>query len=147
MTKALPPKVEEELAPIRKAVDGLRASAAKYKRPEVLGSSDPAVLAVAEAHDQAMKELTMLGFKGLGSAGDRLKNGTLAVSRWFVDSEGTTCGWLGYLNSKAGPLLTVFLISEASGPVFCTTRRGGPTLTLVRPPNVAHANHDMSVSM
>ena len=145
--KSPPPDVEEELAPIRKAIDALRASAASYRRPDVLDPSNAAVLAVAEAHAQAMKDLAPLGFNTLGDGGDRLKDGSHSVSRWFGHSDGTICGWLAFIKPKTGPRLVVFLATEASGPAYCTTIRGGSRLSLARPPNVSHADHDMSVSL
>jgi hypothetical protein len=144
---SMPPEVEEELAPIRKAVDGLRAAAANYNRPEVLAPSHPAVLAVAKAHDQVMQELTILGFNSLGSTGDRLRDGNLGVSRWFVDSGSTICGWLAFLNTRNGPLLIVFLATEASGPAYCITKRGGTRLSLATPPNVDRSDADDSASL
>ena len=54
---SLPPDVKEELAPIQQLIDAMRAAASRYRRAQILEPSDPAVLAVAEAHDQAMKDL------------------------------------------------------------------------------------------
>ena len=144
---SLPPEVDEQLATVRKAVDSLRAAAANHRPPEVLEPSNAAVLAVAEAHDQAMKELAPLGFDSLGDAGERRKDGSIAVSGWFGHSDGTICGWLGFIRTKNGPRLVVLLVTEGSGPAYCTSLRGGSGLSLARPPHVSHADHEMNVSL
>ena len=146
-SKSLPPEVEEELAAVRKAVDSLRTAAANHRPPEALEPSNPAVLAVAKAYDQAMEELALLGFSSLGDAGERRKDGSIAVSRWFGHSDGTVCGWLASLSTKRGPRLVVFLATEASGPAYCTSLRGGSGLSLARPPHTSHADYEMSVSL
>jgi len=145
--KSLPPEVEEELARVRKAVDRLRTAAANHRPAEALEPSNPAVVAVAEAYDQAMKELAGLGFNSLGDAGERRKDGSIAVSRWFGHLDGTICGWMGFITTKSGPRLLVFLVTEASGPAYYTSLRGGSGLSLARPPHVSHADHEMSVSL
>jgi len=129
-----PPEVEEELAALRKAVNGLRAGAADHRRPQALEPSDPAVLAVAKDYDQAMQELTPLGFSSLGDVGEQRKDGSIAVSRWFGHSDGSISGWLGFITTKRGPRLLAFLVTEASGPIYCTSLRGGTGLSLARPP-------------
>src|SRR5256885_8917821 len=145
--KSPPPEVEEELAAVRKAVDSLRTAAANHRPAEALEPSNPAVLAVAKAYDQAMEELALLGFSSLGDAGERLKDGSIAVTRFFGHSSGTICGWLGFITTKSGPRLLAFLVSEASGPAYCTSLRGGAGLSLARPPHVSHANYQMSVTL
>jgi len=145
--KSLPPEVDEELAPLRKVVDSLRTAAANHRPAEALEPSNPAVVAVAEASEQAMKELAGLGFNSLGDAGERRKDGSIAVSRWFGHLDGTICGWMGFINTKSGPRLLVFLVTEASGPAYYTSLRGGSGLSLARPPHVSHADHEMSVSL
>ncbi len=142
-----PPEVEEELAALRKAVNGLRAGAADHRRPHALQPSDPAVLAVAKDYDQAMQELTSLGFSSLGDVGEQRKDGSLAVSRWFGHSDGSISGWVGFITTKRGPRLLAFLVTEASGPIYCTSLRGGTGLSLARPPHVSHADYEMSMSL
>jgi hypothetical protein len=144
---ALPPKVEKELVPIRKAVDSLRAAVSKHRPPEALERSNAAVLAIAGAYDQAIKKLAPLGFTSLGDAGDWLDDGSVAVSRWFGHSEGTICGWLGFVKGKNGQRLVVVFVTEASGPAFCTTVRGATGMSLARPPNVSEAHHAISESL
>jgi hypothetical protein len=141
------PEVEEELAPIRKAIAALRGVAANHRPSEPLEPSNPAVLAMAEAHDQAMKELAPLGFNSLGDVGDRHSDGSIAVSRWFAHSDGTICGWLGFATTKHGPQLLVLLITEASGPAYCSSQRGGSALSLARPPHFSHAHHETSANL
>ncbi len=144
---SIPPEVQEELAAVRKAVDSLRAAAVNHRPPEVLEPSNAAVLAVGEAYDEAMKDLAPLGFSSFGDAGERRKDGSIAVSRWFGHSDGAICGWLGFISTKSGPRLLVFLVTEGSGPAYCTSLRGGSGLSLARPPHVSHADHQMSVSL
>src|SRR5205809_4913995 len=143
--KSLPPEVDEELAPVRKVVDSLRTAAANHRPAEALEPSNPAVVAVAEAYDQAMKELAGLGFNSLGDAGERRKDGSIAVSRWFGHLDGTICGWMGFINTKSGPRLLVFLVTEASGPTYYTSLRGGAGLPLARPPHLSHPDHELTM--
>jgi hypothetical protein len=143
----LPPDVEEELASIRKGVDALRAVVANHRAPEALESSDPAVLAVADAHDRALHELAPLGFQNLGSAGERGKDGKIGVSRWFAHSDGTIFGWLAFISTKDGPRLVVLLATEASGPVYCITLLGGSRTSLARPPQISHAYYESGESL
>jgi hypothetical protein len=140
----MPPEVEEELAPIRKSVDNLRAAAANHRPPDPLEPSNPAVRAVAKDYDQAMKKLAPLGFNSLGDAGDRLQDGSIGVSRWFGHSDGTICGWLGFLSNGQ---LVVVLLTEASGPAYCISLRGATAMSLARPPNISAAHHKMSASL
>src|SRR5437773_9036414 len=146
-SKSPPPEVEEEVAALRKAVKGLRAGAADHRRPQALQPSDAAVLAVAKDYDQAMQELTPLGFSSLGDVGEQRKDGSLAVSRWFGHWDGSISGWLGFITTKRGPRLLAFLVTEASGPAYCTSLRGGTGLSLARPPHVSHADYEMSMSL
>ena len=146
-SKSPPPEVEEEVAALRKAVKGLRAGAADHRRPQALQPSDAAVLAVAKDYDQAMQELTPLGFSSLGDVGEQRKDGSLAVSRWFGHSDGSISGWLGFITTKTGPRLLAFFVTEASGPAYCTSLRGGTGLSLARPPHVSHADYEMSMSL
>ena len=142
-----PPDVAEELAPILQGVEGLRAAAENHKSPKPLAPSDAAVSAAAKGHDQAMEELAALGFHSLGDAGERLADGTQVVTRWFAHADGTICGWLGFLQTKTGPRLLAFLMTEASNSSFCTSLRGGSGLSLARPPHQSHADFGTSASM
>src|SRR5438094_246619 len=108
-----------------------------------LGARGP----VAKDYDQAMQELTPLGFSSLGDVGEQRKDGSLAVSRWFGHSGGTISGWLGFITTKRGPRLLAFLVTEASGPIYCTSLRGGTGLSLARPPHVSHADYELSMSL
>ncbi len=144
---AVPPDVEEELSAVRKAVEALRRGAANHTPPQVLEPSHPVVAAAAKAHDDGMKDLVALGFRSLGDAGERRKDGSIAPSRWFADSDGTISGWLGLIRTKTGPRLLVFFVSEAQGPAYCTTLRGGSGLSLARPPFVSHADLETNVSL
>ncbi len=139
----MPHEVAEELEALRKAVDGLRAGAAAFQRPEPLPTAHADVTVEAAAHEPAMQELVALGFRSLGYAGQQRKDGSMAVSNWFAHTDGTISGWLGTLKTKQGSRIVMYFLSEAPGPVYCTSMRGGSALSLVRPPFVGHAHYDV----
>lgn len=140
MSLDFPPEVAEELTAVLKAIDGLRAGAANHRPPVPLEASDPDARAEAATRDHAMRDLEPLGFRSLGDAGQPRKDGSIAVSRWFAHADGTICGWLGFLTTKSGPQLAVYLISEAPGPAYCSSLMGGSGLSLARPPQLHHVD-------
>jgi len=144
---SLPPDVAEELEAVVKAINGLRAGAANHTPSRSIPTSDPAVVAVSQANEGAMKDLVPLGFTSLGYAGEPRKDGSIAASLWFRHEDGTVCGWLGFIKTKDGPRLVLFFMTELPGPAYCTTIRGGSGLSLARPPFVSHADLDAKVSL
>jgi hypothetical protein len=147
MTFSAPsPEVEEELAAIRKAVDGLRTAAANHKPPTPLEASN-AALGLAEVRGTAMQELLPLGFNRLGDTGETRKDGGVTVSRRFGHADGTICGWLGFMRTNTGPRLVVFLVTEGSGSAYCTSLRGSSGLSLARPPHVHRIDYPMTLGL
>lgn len=146
-SKYASPEAEAELAPIRRAVEALRAFLENYRGSTAIEPTHSAVVEAATGLDEVMRELTPLGFHGVGYVGDTLKDGTLVVSRVFSHADGRACGWLGFLPRREGPRLLVFMVSEGAGSTYCTSLRGGSPLTLVRPPHQDHADYPVKVTL
>jgi len=77
----------------------------------------------------------------------RADGSAVGVTRWFVDRDGTTCGWCGMLTSKSGPMPVIVLLSEFSPPRFLLSRRGGTDMAIARPPALRVQVHDAGVSL
>ena len=127
--------VERLVGAVEDGILKLRELAAAPVRRRPPPSDEASVRRHAEQLAGVTGELKSLRCTVLGDLEELRADGSPAgVSRWFVDRDGTTCGWCSMLTTKGGPMPVMVLLSEFSPPRFLLTMRGGADLAIARPP-------------
>jgi hypothetical protein len=100
-------------------------------------SADHPILARLNAqYDAITGVFTSRGFRVLGDVEERLGDGTSAgISRWLVDADGTTAGWIAVLETAKGTKHAASFLTEFASPHYVMTNWGA-WVVLVHPPTI-----------
>ena len=135
-------RFRRKLRTLAAQITTLRRLEGQEVRYRPIGPNEPWLVDVKTTVDEATNLFQEMGLTVLGDLieEDEAENAS-GVTRWFVDRERTTCGWVAAVPSQQGIQLVAFLFSETGSHRFVVTHMGPTSIRLATPPFVSHAHY------